>query len=91
MSKSELLVALAQLPDKDARLDRIAAEIAGQEERERPASLRLFRPGEAAKALQVSRATLWRMCKEGRIRGVELRRGSVRFPESELARLVEGR
>lgn len=58
---------------------------------ERPESLRLLRPGEAAEALQVSRATLWRMTKEGRVRTVALRKGAIRYPEAELRRLVEGR
>jgi excisionase family DNA binding protein len=69
----------------------VDAALAGQTEPERPASLRLLRPGEAAKALNVSRCTLWRMTREKRVRCVELRRGAIRYPESELARLVEGR
>ena len=88
--KSKLLVSVATLPENDARLDRLAAIMAG-EERERPESLRLLRPGEFAERSGLSRCSVWRMCKEGRLRTVEIRKGSHRIPESELVRLVEGR
>jgi len=90
MNKSELLVALATLPDGDARLERLCAILQGKE-RERPESLRLLRMGEAAKVTGLSRCSLWRAIRENRLRAVEIRRGSQRIPEAELRRFVEGR
>jgi excisionase family DNA binding protein len=91
VSKSELLVTLATLPDGDARLAAVASALAGQTAPERPASLRLYRMGEAANESGIGRCTLWRMIRDGRLRSVEVRKGSRRIPESELRRLVEGR
>ena len=79
---------LSATPERLAAVD---AALAGHPETERPATLRLLRPGEAAKATGVSRTTIWRMHREGMLRGVELRRGSIRFAEAELRALVEGR
>ncbi len=67
------------------------AALAGEDDRsagKRPASLRLFKMGDAAKAIGVSRATLWRLLQEGRIKAIEVRRGSLRVPETELQRFV---
>ena len=52
--------------------------------------LRLYRMCEAAEALNVSRCSLWRLCKENRIRTVETRKGSRRIPEAELRRFARG-
>ena len=54
-------------------------------------SLRLFRMGQAAAKTGISRSSLWRAIRDGRIRTVEIRRGSRRIAESELRRFVEGR
>jgi excisionase family DNA binding protein len=56
-----------------------------------PTTLRLYRIGQAAKALGLSRCTVWRCVKEGRIGTVEIRRGAMRIPEAELQRFVAGR
>ena len=89
MSKSELITLLAQVPDNDAaRLDRVAAALDNNNEPARPGSLRLYRMRDAVKETGLSRVTLWRAIKEGRIRSVEIRRGSHRIPEAELRRLV---
>jgi excisionase family DNA binding protein len=90
MSKSELLVALAQLPDNDSRLAEVAAALAGRPPPERP-SLRLLRMGEAAKETTLSRTTIWRAVRDGVLKAVEVRKGSWRISESELRRFVEGR
>ena len=81
-------LAQAALPP-DAR-EALIREHSSNEE-ERPASLRLLRVGEFAKRSGLSRCSCWRMCKENRLRTVEIRKGSRRIPESELIRLVEGR
>ena len=86
MSKSELFVSLAQIPEGDPRLDRIAAALAGTPEPAPPVSIRLLKMGQAAAETGLSRCTLWRAIKDGRIKAVEIRRGSHRIPLSELQR-----
>jgi len=54
-------------------------------------SLRLFRTGEAAEKTGLSRTTLWRAIRDGNLKAVEVRKGSLRIAESELRRFVEGR
>lgn len=75
-------------PEQLAAVD---AALAGRLEREEPASLRLYRMGEAAAETTLSRCTIWRAIKDGRLRAVEVRKGSFRIPASELRRFVEGR
>jgi excisionase family DNA binding protein len=89
MSKSELFVSLAQIPEGDPRLDAISAVLAGKPEPEPPISVRLLRMGEAAAETGLSRCTLWRAIKEGRIKAIEIRRGSHRIPLSELQRFCK--
>lgn len=75
-------------PEQLAAVD---AVLAGKQEQARPASLRLYRMGEAAAETTLSRCTIWRAIKDGSLRAVEIRRGSFRIPEVELRRFVEGR
>jgi len=85
MSTDERLKKLLQAtPEQLADVD---AALSGQTESDRP-SLRLLRTGETAKALNLSRTSVWRLHKEGKLRGVEIRRGSIRFSEEELRRFV---
>lgn len=87
MSTDERLKKLLQAtPEQLADVD---AALSGQTESDRP-SLRLLRTGETAKALNLSRTSVWRLHKEGKLRGVEIRRGSIRFSEEELRRFVGG-
>lgn len=86
--KADLITTLAGLPDGDPRLSAVAAALADVPNR--PATLRLLSMGDACARLGCSRATLWRLLKENRIRAVEVRRGSRRVPEAELVRFVEG-
>ncbi len=66
----------------------VDAALAGkQPETERP-SLRLLRIGDAARETGLSRCTLWRVIRDGRLRAVEVRKGSYRIPEAELRRFV---
>lgn len=71
-------------PDTLAAID---AALSGQPKRP---CLRLLRTGQAAQATGLSRCTIWRAIREGRLRTVEVRKGSFRIPETELRRLVEG-
>jgi excisionase family DNA binding protein len=90
MSKSDLFVSLAQIPDGDPRLDAINAVLAGKTEAKPPASIRLLRMGQAAAETGLSRCTIWRAIREGRIKTVEIRRGSHRISLSELQRFCRG-
>lgn len=90
MNKSELAVAVLNLKDDDPILAAVDAALHGRPLPERPATLRLFLLGDAARALQVSRPTLNRMIDEGRVKTVEIRTGVKRVAESELLRLVGG-
>jgi len=53
--------------------------------------LRLLRMKTAAAETSLSRSTLWRAIREGRLKAVEIRKGSFRIPEAELRRFVEGK
>ncbi len=54
---------------------------------ERP--LRLFTFTDAARALRVSRCTLWRAVRDGKLHAIEIRPGTRRIPEAAL-RLFAG-
>jgi excisionase family DNA binding protein len=49
----------------------------------------LLRVGEAADALSVSRWTIYRWLKEGRLEGTKIGRGSLRVVASSIDRLVK--
>lgn len=91
MSKSDLLVHIAGLPDSDARIPALAETLLGGPQQPQSAPLRLFSMGESTKVLACSRPTLWRMIRDGEVRTVELKKGMRRIPESELRRIVEGK
>jgi excisionase family DNA binding protein len=84
--EERLRALLSANPDTLAAID---AALAGRKpEMERPASLRLLRMGDAARETGLSRCTLWRAIQDGRLRVVEVRKGSRRIPEAELRRFV---
>ena len=68
----------------------MTAVLVGLPEPERPVSLRLLRMSEAVKQTGLSRCTLWRAIKDGRIKAVEVRQGSHRISVSELERFCGG-
>lgn len=49
----------------------------------------LLKMGEAAKLLGLSRATLWRLFKEGRLEKVELYPGSYRVRKADILTLIK--
>ena len=57
---------------------------------EPPVSLRLYRMGEAAKAINTSRTTLWRAIRDGSLMTIEIRKGSHRISSAELIRFANG-
>lgn len=85
MSKEELIGAI--LNATPAQLAAVTVALAG-DSKPAPGSLRLVRMGEAATETGLSRCTLWRAIQEGRLRAVEVRKGSRRIPEAELRRFV---
>ena len=88
MSNEDRIKALFNAtPEQLAAVD---AALAGRTEAARPTSLRLLRMGQAARETGLSRCTLWRAIKDGRLRAVEIRRGSHRVSEAELWRFVGG-
>ncbi|HMP71773.1 MAG TPA: helix-turn-helix domain-containing protein [Kiritimatiellia bacterium] len=90
MSKSDLLVALAAMPDNDPRLERVAAILNGGETRS--GSLRLMRICDAARAANTSRSTIYRLIEAGTLTPVQIRPGaSPRIREEDLRAVVEGR
>jgi len=50
--------------------------------------LKLFRMGDAARETGLSRQTLWRAIREGRLAAVEIRKGHRRIPEHALRAFV---
>ena len=76
---------LSATPAQQAAVDAVLVE---QPESKRPVSFRLYRMGEAAELTGLSRTTLWRAIKEGRLSAVEIRKGSNRIHETELMRFV---
>jgi len=84
--EARLQAILSATPEQLAAID---AALVGKPERDRP-SLRLYRMGEAAELTGLSRCTLWRAVKDGRLRAVEIRKGSRRIPEVELCRFARG-
>jgi excisionase family DNA binding protein len=51
---------------------------------------RFFRPDEAAIILDLSRRTVYRMMRDGRITGVKWGRGPWRIPRESLVSLLPG-
>jgi excisionase family DNA binding protein len=55
-----------------------------------PLSKRFFRPDEVAELLALSRRTVYRMIRDGRLPGVKLGPGPWRIPRESLAALLTG-
>jgi len=86
MTKEALIRKL--LAATPAELNRLAAVLAGETPTE-PTDRRLLSIQQAADALNVSRSTVWRLLRDGRLPFVELRPGRRRIPSvavTEFAR-----
>lgn len=83
-----MMKVLQAAPDVQARIDAIL------DNREAPMFVTtgplLFSMGQGAKFLGVSRSTLWRVIKSGRITPVEIRPGSFKVRRADLEALAEG-
>lgn len=83
-STDELLKALLAAP----AAARTAALNALREPTAPPSARLLYKIGEAAELLAVSRSTIWRLTRRGRLRQVEVTPGTFRIPAEELQRFV---
>lgn len=81
MNKEELIGKL--LTATPAELNRVAAVFAGETPTE-PTDRRLLTIAQTANVLGVSRTTIWRLLRDGRLPTVELRPGSRRIPSAAV-------
>ena len=79
MNKEQLIGRL--LTATPSELKKIAAVFTGETPTE-PTDRRLLTIAQTARALNVSRATIWRLLRDGRLPTVELRHGSRRIPSA---------
>lgn len=87
-TEQRLSAILAANPGVLRRVDRIlSGEIEGATD---PGDRRLLSIAQAARALNVSRTTVWRLLRDGRLPFVELRPGSRRIPSEAITALVKG-
>ena len=87
MTKEALIRKL--LAATPAELNRLAAVVLAGETPTEPTDRRLLSIQQAADALNVSRSTVWRLLRDGRLPFVELRPGRRRIPSvavTEFAR-----
>ncbi|MDD2597769.1 MAG: helix-turn-helix domain-containing protein [Kiritimatiellae bacterium] len=73
-------------PVKLAQIDSI---LTGTHTEAAPSDRRLLTKTEAAKTLGMSRQTIWRMIKEGRLPVIEIRRGQHRIPSAALTSMLQ--
>lgn len=86
--EKRIALVLAATPDVLKRIDRI---LSGEptEGATDPGDRRLLSLQQAAGALGVSRTTIWRLLKAGRLPTVELRPGSRRVPSAAITDFVK--
>ena len=87
MNKEQLMGRL--LTATPSELKKIEAVFTGEGLTE-PTDRRLLTIAQTARALNVSRATIWRLLRDGRLPFVELRKGSRRIPSEAITALVKG-
>lgn len=86
-TEQRLSAILAANPRLLARIDSIlAGEIEGATDPDR----RLLSIQQAARALNLSRTSVWRLLRDGRLPFVELRPGSRRVPSAAITAFVKG-
>lgn len=86
-TEKRMTLLLAATPDTLRRVDRIlSGEIEGATD---PGDRRLLTIAQAARALNVSRTTIWRLLRDGRLPTVELRPGSRRIPSAAVTEFAK--
>lgn len=87
MNKELLMARL--LTATPSELKKIEAVFTGEGATE-PTDRRLYNIQQAARELNVSRTSVWRLLKSGRLPCVELRKGSRRVPSAAITAFVKG-
>ena len=87
MNKEQLMGRL--LTATPSELKKIAQVFTGEGPTE-PTDRRLYNIQQAARELNISRTSVWRLLKSGRLPFVELRKGSRRIPSEAISALVKG-
>jgi len=87
-TEKRLTLLLAATPDTLLRVDQI---LSGEpiETPTEPTDRRLLSIAQAALALNVSRTTIWRLLRDGRLPTVELRPGSRRIPSAAITAFAQ--
>ncbi len=85
-AETRIRTLLSATPDQLAAVD---AALAGRHAAP-PPCLRLLKMGEAAEQTGLSRVTLWRAIRDGRLQAIEVRDNSRRVSLAELQRFVAG-
>ena len=88
MSREQLMVKL--LTASPEMLARVEAIMEGKQSETTYADRRLLTLGQAAQVLSVSRMTVYRMARDGRLPVVETRAGRHRVPSHALTALLKG-
>jgi excisionase family DNA binding protein len=87
MNKELLMARL--LTATPSELKKIEAVFAGETPTE-PGDRRLLSIQQAADALGISRTSVWRLLRDGRLPFIELRKGSRRIPSEAITAFVKG-
>lgn len=77
-------------PEKQALIDRILEGKPAAPHSDPPTGPLLLGMSAAAKFIGCSRATLWRICRAGRLKKVEILPGSFRLRRADLLALAAG-
>ena len=88
MNKEQLMGRL--LTATPSELKKIAQVFTGEGPTEEPTDRRLYNIQQAARELNISRTSVWRLLKSGRLPFVELRKGSRRIPSEAITAFVKG-
>ena len=88
-TEQRMTLLLVATPDTLRRVDRILTGEPGEGATE-PTDRRLYNIQQAARELNISRTSVWRLLKSGRLPFVELRKGSRRIPSEAITALVKG-
>ena len=89
-TNDRLLKILQAPPEIQSEIDRILEGRPPAQQSEPPTGPLLMGMSAAAKFVGVSRATLWRVCRAGRLKKVELFPGSFRLRRADLLALAAG-
>jgi len=87
-TEKRMTLMLAATPDVLKRIDRILSGEPSEGTTD-PGDRRLLSIQQAAQVLNVSRTTVWRLLKAGRLPFIELRPGSRRVPSAAITELVQ--